>query len=115
MCTFNHIHVHVSKSRTLVMITCTTMIMSHFKMANSEHVVEFDLETLQPLDAVSHQDDDIIHEIPFPEEYQEFEESSGENLAFTNDHDNESISTLDSDHDEYYTISSDSDDEELPS
>ena len=63
---------------------------------------------------------------PFPEEYQESEESSGENLAFTNessgenlaltnDHDNESISTLDSDHDEYYTISSDSDDEELPS
>ena len=119
-------HVHVSKSRTLVMIMCTTMIMTHFKMANSEHVVEFDLETLQPLDAVSQQYDDMIHEIPFPEEYQESEESSGENLAFTNessgenlaltnDHDNKSISTLDSDHDEYYTISSDSDDEELPS
>ena len=46
-------HVHVSKSHTLVMIMCTTMIMTHFKMANSEHVVEFDLETLQPLDAVS--------------------------------------------------------------
>ena len=57
----------------------------------------------------------MIDEIPFPEEYQESEESSGENLALTNDHDNESISTLDSDHDEYYTISSDSDDEELPS
>ena len=119
-------HVHVSKSRTLVMITCTTMIMTYFKMANSEHVVEFDLETLQPLYAVSQQYDDMIDEIPFPEEYQESEESSGENLAFTNessggnlaltnDHDNESISTLDSDHDEYYTISSDSDDEELPS
>ena len=46
-------HVHVLKSRTLVMIMCTTMIMTHFKMANSEHVVEFDLETLQSLDAVS--------------------------------------------------------------
>ena len=119
-------HVHVLKSHTFVMITCTTMIMTHFKMANSEHVVEFYLETLQPLYAVSRQYDDMIHEIPFPEEYQESEESSGENLAFTNessgenlaltnDHDNESISTLDSDHDEYYTISSDSDDEELPS
>ena len=119
-------HVHVSKSRTLIMITCTTMIMTHFKIANSEHVVEFDLETLQPLDAVSQQYDDMIHEIPFPEEYQELQESSGENLAFTNessgenlaftnDHDNKSIPTLDSDHDEYYTISSDSDDEELPS
>ena len=68
----------------------------------------------------------MIDEILFPEEYQESEESSGENLALTNensgenlaltnDHDNKSISTLDSDHDEYYTISSDSDDEELPS
>ena len=108
-------HVHVSKSRTLVMITCTTMIITHFKMANSEHVVEFELETLQPLYAVSQQYDDMIEEIPFPEEYQESEESSGENLALTNYHDNKSISTLDSDHDEYYTISSDSDDEELPS
>ena len=45
-------HVHVLKSHTLIMITCTTMIMTHFKMANSEHVVEFDLETLQPLYAV---------------------------------------------------------------
>ena len=107
--------VHVSKSCTLIMIMCTTMIMTHFKMANSERVVEFELETLQPLYAVSQQYDDMIDEIPFPEEYQESEASSGENLALTNDHDNESISTLDSDHDEYYTISSDSDDEELPS
>ena len=46
-------HVHVLKSCTLVMIMCTTMIMTHFKMANSEHVVEVDLETLQPLYAVN--------------------------------------------------------------
>ena len=116
MCTFIiYMHVHVSNSRTLIMITCTTIIMTHFKMANSEHVVEFDLETLQPLNPLTHHDDNMIHEIPFPEEYQELEESSGENLAFTNDHDNESTSTLDSNHDEYYTILSDSDDEELPS
>ena len=56
----------------------------------------------------------MIHEIPFPEEYQNLQESSGENLSLTNDHDNELTSTLDSDHDEYYTILSDSDDEELP-
>ena len=116
MCTFIiYMHVHVSNCRTLVMIMCTTIIMTHFKMANSEHVVEFDLETLQPLNPLTHHDDNMIHEIPFPEEYQELEESSGENLAFTNDHDNESTSTLDSNHDEYYTILSDSDDEELPS
>ena len=66
-------HVHVSKSRTLIMIMCTTMIMTQFKMANSEHVVEFELETLQPLYAVSRQYDDMIDEIPFPEEYQESE------------------------------------------
>ena len=106
-------HLHVSKSHTLIMITCTTMIMTHFKMANSEHVVEFDLETLQPLYPVSREYDNMIDDIPFPEEYQESEQSSGENLAFTNEHDNESISTLNSDHDEYYTISSDSDNEEL--
>ena len=33
----------------------------------------------------------MIHEIPFPEEYQESEESSGENLAFTNESSGENL------------------------